>query len=311
MLFSEGVMASTDDIAVSVNGVNISEAEVQKTINIQIAGNSFHRKMTPEKREQFRKSAIDLLVEKELLYQEAKRLGFSIKKSELKEALNKNMESLKFKSKRNFYKALEKAGLDEDTYNALLERELLIRKVLKQEVEDKATLSEGDMKKYYEENRKRFVAPEEVRLREIFIRVPSTVTAEEKKEIRKKTEEIHKRAVAGEDFSKLAMEFSEDKYKDGGGDTGYLHLNMLEAEVGNEIGGLKPDGISGIIESIYGCYIFKLEDKQPERQLSYEEIKERLMKELPGEKLKDVKEAFVSGLKVKAKIEIWPAKELQ
>ncbi|HRY63418.1 MAG TPA: peptidylprolyl isomerase, partial [Patescibacteria group bacterium] len=66
---------------------------------------------------------------------------------------------------------------------------------------------------------------------------PVTLTAEQQKELdtfneaaRKKAEEINKRALAGEDFVKLAKEFSEDAgSKDKGGDLGWaVQGNFVE-----------------------------------------------------------------------------------
>ncbi len=295
--------AAEQKIAVSVNGVNISEAEVQRAVDNQIAGGIFHKTITQEKREQMRKSVIDALIDKELLYQEAKRIGLGVAKSEVKEVLKRDMA--KFKSKKDFYKTLERQGLDEDSYKDLIEKELLIKKILKQEVEDKARLSEGDIEKYYNENKNKFVSPEKVKLREIFIKVPANATSEERKERKKRADDIRGKAVAGEDFAKLAKEFSEDDYKEKGGDTGYLHLNMLDEEVAKEIVKLRTNEISGIIEHLYGFYIFKMEDKQPERLLKFEEVKDRLMIELPLRKVKEMREALINSLKAKAIIKIF------
>jgi len=297
----------TDKIAVSVNGVNITEAEVQRAIDNQIARGLFHRTITQEKREQFRDPVVKALIENELLYQEAKKLGLSVNKSDVKEIFNNNMAS--FKRKKDFYKNLEKQGLDEDSYKGIIERDLLIRMLLKQEVEDKAKISEGEIEKYYSDNRKIFVSPEKLRMRSIFMKVPANATSEERAEKRRNAWEIINKAKAGEDFAKLAMEFSEDNYKDEGGDTGYLHLNMLEEEMAKEIAKLRPGDITGIIEHIYGFYIFKLEDKQPERQLGFDEVKDRLMIEFPVRKKKEIRETFINGLKAKAKIEVFPVKE--
>lgn len=295
--------SAQDKVVARVNDAEISEAEVQRTIDNDILRGFFHRTMSSDKRRQLRKPVIDLLIERELLYQEARRLGLSIKESEIKEIFNKDRAI--FKKKKDFYKTLEKQGLDEEGYKGLIEKELLIRKVLRQEVEDKAGLSEGDIEKYYNENKERFVSPGKIRLREIFIRVPPNVTSEQRREKREKAGEILRKALAGEDFAKLAIEFSEDAYKDKGGDTGYLHPDMLDGDIVKDIMRLRPNEVSGIIENIYGFFIFKMEDKEPGSQLTFNEVKDRLMKELPAENIKKIREAFINGLKARAKIEMY------
>jgi parvulin-like peptidyl-prolyl isomerase len=296
--------AEEQKVSVSVNGAGISENEIQREIANQVSWSLFHRNISDEKKRQFRKQAIDMLIERELLYQEAEKLGLEVKESELKEIISRYRAS--FNNEKDFYRALIKQGLSsEKGYEGFVRKELMIQRILKQEVEDKSRISDLDVSNYYKNNKNRFMSPEKVRLREIFINVPANATSKERAEKRKNAEEIRKRIMTGNDFAKLAMEFSDDKYKSSGGDTGYLHVNMLDAEIAKVITRLRTSEVSGIIETIYGYYIFKLEDKQPEKQLSFDEVKDRLTKELQAIKLKETKETLINALKEKADIKIF------
>lgn len=295
--------AEEQKVVASVNGVNITEAEVQMAIDSLIPRSLFHRTVTSEKREQFRKPAIDSIIERELFYQEAKRLELSIKKSEIKEVFNKSKES--FKKKKDFYKALESQGLTEKSYKKLIEKGLLVRDVLKQEVEDKARLSDGDLEKYYSENMNKFVKPEGMRLREISVSVPPTASKEEREEKRKKAEDVLNKLKAGEDFADVAYNYSEDDYRVKGGDLGLTHKDRLLPELGDAASKLNVGEISGLIETIYGYHIVKLEKKEPGKQLDFSEAKDSLKKDLEAKRYKEIKEAFINGLKEKAKIEIY------
>ena len=287
ILFS--VSAYADDIVVAkVNGATFTKKDLETEVDRLIPQATFHRKVTEEKRKLYYDKAIEALVNRELQYQDAVAKGVEVDK----EKVNAQMENIRKRFTPEKYKAaLEKEGITEEKVRAQVEKEVLVQ-TMNEKKETEAQVSEKDVKEYYEKNPSKFKQPDTVKLRLI------TSTDE------KKAQDILAKIKAGEDFGDIAYKMSEDPYRVKGGDIGYMHKGRMLAEIEEAAFKLKVGEVSDIVKVENAWFIIKLEDKKPEHMVAFEEIKAELKKELEKNRIQELKEAWITDLRAKAKIEV-------
>ncbi len=174
-----------------------------------------------------------------------------------------------------------KKGMEKDpTIRKQLEimrNEYLARTYVQKEVLGKINLTEKDYEAYYNEHKKEFENPEMVRARHILIAVKPNATEEEKKAALKKAEEILAKAKQGEDFAKLASEYSDDPgSKAKGGDLGFFTQGSMVGKFEQTAFALKPGEISPVVETEFGYHIIKVEERKAAEQQPYDAIKEQV-----------------------------------
>jgi peptidyl-prolyl cis-trans isomerase D len=146
------------------------------------------------------------------------------------------------------------------------------------QLESKVSVDDAQLKAYYEEQKAktpdRFLQAEQRRVRHILLSVNNP---KEDAAVKAKAEGILKRAQAGEDFSKLAKEFSQDPGSAAqGGDLGWSERKIFVGPFADAAFSMKVDEISGPVKTQFGYHILKLDGIQPPAAKSFEASKAEL-----------------------------------
>jgi len=279
-----------DEVVARVNGTSLTQKDLDAELDRLIPKITFHRNVPSEKRKFYYDQALQELINRELQYQDASARNMKPEK----EKLDAQMEKIrnKFKTPEEYKAALEKEGLSEEQVRARVEKDMMVQTVFSNAVTAKAKVSDEDVKKYYESNATRFKQPEGVKLRLIS-------TKDEKK-----ARDILAMLKSGDDFGEIAYNMSEDSYRAKSGDVGYMHKGRMLPEIEDAAFKLKIGETSDVINAENNWYIIKLEDKKPEQQMSFDEVRDKLKKDLEKERTKELTDKWIADLRAKAKIEV-------
>jgi len=103
---------------------------------------------------------------------------------------------------------LHKQGLTLATYRQNTKREILRYRIINIAVGSKISVSDADVQTYYERHMQ--AANIQVRASHIFLAIPEGADAATAQDKEKQAQLLLQRAQSGEDFGKLAREYSED-----------------------------------------------------------------------------------------------------
>ncbi len=204
---------------------------------------------------------VDELVKKEMLYQEAKKKGFE--------------NNPDYQKKVEEFKKITLIGL-----------------LLEKEIEEKAKVSDADVKKYYDEHKAEMTQGGQIRASHILVKTED--------EANKILEQIKK----GGDFGKLAKEKSIDKASGGnGGDVGFFSKGQMVPEFENAASRLKVGEVGGPVKTRFGYHIIKVTGKKEGQIVEFDKIKDMLSQRVTAEKQKAVFDSYIDGLKKSYSVE--------
>ena len=266
---------------------------VQELVPMQL---SFHGGMKAEKLNEIKEQAVDELItiSYKALYAIAEEIAVDTASFE------KEWNKLLSKSK-NFSE--ESQPYLWNKVRAGLYRKLLAARAEDIVVNDRVEFSDEEVSSFYTENGKMFFQPKTYTASHILVKVDPASNAEELQLIKSRAEDLLGRAQAGEDFYNLAYYESEDRSKFVGGSLGTFHGGQTVAEFDETVKNMQPGEISGLVRTMYGFHIIKLDASEEARQLTFEEAAPKIRSQLAETKRKQLYEAWMSKLKEQYPVE--------
>jgi len=290
------VVAEVNGVPIYSSDLNLAVTRFQQTLT------SSGQEQQPRSEAELRDAALQVLIENELLFQEAQARGFTA----TAEAVEEELAAIEgqFPGPTTFDKALAQMSVTREDLRRDLQRAQAVERMIETAIRPTVSVSLEEARGYYDANPARFTDPERVHVRQVFLRVGPDTTEEQKAEMRRTLEGLRGRALQGESFAKLADQYSQDPNSGEGGDMGFLVRGQLAKDFEKTVFALKDGEISGVVSSVYGYHLVQAIEHQAPAQLSFERVKESLTGFLARRKLDQTVSALAKELREKARIAI-------
>lgn len=361
-----GLNSSGDPVVASVNGQMINRAEFEEAYQrMAEAFTRSNPNVSAEqvKSAQFKQLVLGELISKKLLLAEAEKLGISASNEEVVQGI---AEQSMFKNAdgvfdKNIYQAaLRSIRMTPAAFEEEFRQGIIMEKVREaasegasvtpeqarqmydwvgeqvrmdylvidpQDYTASVTVSDEEVKKYYDDNIQRFTTPAQVKLRylaftpealaryevvtdeeikaayeatkdtmqqgeqvnarHILVMVKDSDPEEVKEQAKKKIDKVLELAKSGKDFAELAKEYSEGPSNVRGGELGWFGRGQMVPEF-EAVAFDTPKGeVSGLVKTQFGWHIIKVEDRKEASIKTLAEARSQLKSELAQEKASD------------------------
>jgi len=287
-------------VVARVNGEDIKKEDFEKMI--KTVESNARQPIPPDRRDEILRNLLDQLVVYTLLNQEAKARGLTATDAEIDAKLQQVRQQ--FPTQEAFEKALKERNITVEGFKQDARLDVSATKVMEAELSTIPGPSDAEAKEFYGKNPNEFKEEESVRASHILIRVDAGADAATKAKAKATIDGVLKKAKAGQDFGKLAQQYSQDGSAAQGGDLDFFPRAKMVPEFSTVAFALQTGQISDVVTTQFGYHIIKVTDRKPGRVVPFEEAAGQIKQFLERQKKQDKQNSFVEGLKKKAKIEV-------
>jgi len=299
----------SNDIAVTVNGSIITEAEVDARLKpyLERAAGRIDPNMIEQFKKRLRAQALDGVILERIMDEQVKNAGITVSDSDVNERITKlltqqgmTMDGLK--------SLLTAQGQSFDEFLKEMKKGLAYEKFVDKQV-GPVEINDADALEYYKQNEEDYNTPEQVRASHILLKVAPTATEEEKAAAKAKIEKLLKEIKEGADFATLARENSDCPSKAKGGDLGFFERGAMVKPFEDAAFAMQPGQMSDVVETQFGYHIIKVTDRKSAGVTPFEKAKPDIIKTLQQVKKGELFRKYIAKLKAEAKVVYPPGKE--
>jgi len=312
--------ADADSVAVTVNGVNINESQLEKRLKPQLEQLTRQAGQLPPEfieqyKQQLRQKVLEPMIIEMLLDEQVKKADIVVSEEDVIATLEKSGSMQQPPLSIDDIKTLvESQGRNfEDLKKQMLENPgLRYQKLIEAQWAGKINVTDEDAQEYYSENPKDFETPEQVRVSHILIKPdtsdPNADPNDAKATAKAKAQQLLKQIKdQGADFAELAKANSSCPSSVQGGDLGLKPRGAWvpafeKAAFGLEVGQVTDD----VVETQFGYHIIKATERKDAGVITFDEAKDRIIMMLTQNEQGQIAEEYITSLKDNADI-VYPA----
>jgi peptidyl-prolyl cis-trans isomerase SurA len=207
------------------------------------------------------REVLELLVVEQTQLQRAEEIGIRIETSVLDQAeadvAEQNQMDLK-----TFRERLAREGIDNNRLREQIRRQITLQRLREREVESVLRVTDRDVDNYLQSQPTPSAAPEALNLGHILVALPERAGPDEVASKLARAMRASERAAAGEDFAKLAQEFSDGPERQQGGAMGLRTPDRYPELFAESTRNLKVGQVTGPLRSGAGFHVLKVLERK-------------------------------------------------
>ncbi|MCA1962332.1 MAG: SurA N-terminal domain-containing protein [Prosthecobacter sp.] len=296
--------STSNGIAAVVNGNVITKSEVREAVNAQEQMLRFQHQNDPTvlQRElaNLRATALDSLIDRELVLAEFKRLGAQIKAQWVDDDINSIIRE-SFKGDRDaFVRELAGNGMTLKKFRDMREKMMIVQAMRGKVAANNVPATPKEVEEYYQKNISRWREGGMIKISTITLPKFTADSTPEKQ--RKLAEELRRKVASGADFASLARTYSQDSHAENGGSWDWMQRDQMKPSIAAIAFELKTGGVSNVLEE-EGAYIIIVCDAVKHGKAKpLSEVRNEVERLISADKSKVVLDQWMDGLRKRAVI---------
>lgn len=260
-VFAQSKEQTLDRIVAVVNDDVITELELQEELSAVKRQLSAMKQTNLPDDKTLANQVLERLVVMRIQLQEAEKRHIQVND----EMLNSAMENIAKRNQMTITQlrlAMENDGIVFESFRENLRDQLIINQLQQRDVNNNIHITEQEIDTFIKNRSLRGDSNEQYQLQHILISVPEAATAKDIADAHKRIEELRQKALAGENFSQLAIAYSQGQQALEGGDLGFRKYEQLPSLFADLVLNMKVGDISDVIKSPSGFHLIRLENKR-------------------------------------------------
>ena len=306
-LFSVGpLQAAGNGIAAVVNGTVITKSELNDAIGAQrqmiMMKNRDNPKQAEEELASLNRTALDSLIERQLILAEFKKSGGVIKPQYVEDDIN-NLIREQFKGDRDaFIVELAKSGMTIKKFKDLREKMIVVQVMRGKHGGNQVPPTPGEVESYYREHAAQWRDKDMIKISTITIPKFSSEASATPETQKALANELRSKVIAGSDFGSLAKTYSQDSRAESNGEWPWMETKALNPTMRGPALATKDGGVTPVIEDVAAYIIIYVDAKKLGDLPPLEKLRGDIEKMIRSERGKGDVDKWVESLKKKAVI---------
>jgi peptidyl-prolyl cis-trans isomerase SurA len=315
---SQPAAAPSPDVWAVVDGREIKKEDVERAYRRAAPGGS-----APSQDEALtaKLQLLNEMIDQEILLARAAAMKVEVPDADLEKAFAERKSNM---AEETFRKELDQRGLTSDDMKRDLRRELIVQKLIEQEVTSKITITDEAVRDFYDKNRAQFNVPEtRHRIAQIVVTPAPTPNVRNRAnddagtpaEAQRKVQMLVEKLKTGTDFAALARDYSEDPQSaPQGGDLGFIPasaLNQVAPELRQAVLKAQPGDVATL--SSRGGYVIMLlvaREEAGQRDLTTPGVKDAVSNLLKERREQLLTGAYLASARSEARVTNHLAKQI-